>query len=113
MNFIHHNWPSLIQANFIEEFITPIVKATKGKNEELPFFSIPEYLNWKRNTPNWHTYRVKYYKGTLLPFPSLPSLQGRLVWLEVWVPRRPTRRGSTSATCGDTASPSSTRVRGG
>ena len=26
INFIHHNWPKLIRLNFVEEFITPIVK---------------------------------------------------------------------------------------
>jgi DNA topoisomerase-2 len=26
INFIHHNWPSLLKRNFLEEFITPIVK---------------------------------------------------------------------------------------
>ena len=28
INFIHHNWPSLLQLSFLEEFITPIVKVT-------------------------------------------------------------------------------------
>ena len=26
INFIHHNWPNLLRHNFVEEFITPIVK---------------------------------------------------------------------------------------
>lgn len=26
INFIHHNWPSLLHMKFLEEFITPIVK---------------------------------------------------------------------------------------
>lgn len=26
INFIHHNWPSLLRLKFLEEFITPIVK---------------------------------------------------------------------------------------
>ena len=26
INFIHHNWPNLLKHNFVEEFITPIVK---------------------------------------------------------------------------------------
>lgn len=62
INFIHHNWPSLIQRNFVEQFITPIVKAIRGK-EELSFFSMPEYHEWKNNTPNSDKYRIKYYKG--------------------------------------------------
>ena len=26
INFLHHNWPSLIRHSFVQEFITPIVK---------------------------------------------------------------------------------------
>ncbi|XP_015928118.1 DNA topoisomerase 2-alpha [Parasteatoda tepidariorum] len=62
INFIHHNWPSLLRLPFLEEFITPIVKASKGK-EELCFYSIPEFEEWKAATPNWPKYKVKYYKG--------------------------------------------------
>ena len=28
INFIHHNWPNLLKVDFLEEFITPIVKVT-------------------------------------------------------------------------------------
>ena len=62
INFIHHNWPTLLKQPFLEQFITPIVKATKGK-EEISFFSIPEFEEWKQNKSNWHTYKIKYYKG--------------------------------------------------
>ena len=62
INFIHHNWPSLLRLNFVEEFITPIVKATKG-NQVFSFFSLPEFDKWKTETNDSHTYRIKYYKG--------------------------------------------------
>ncbi|KAL0271055.1 UNVERIFIED_CONTAM: hypothetical protein PYX00_008283 [Menopon gallinae] len=62
INFIHHNWPSLLKLNFLEEFITPIVKATRGK-EELSFYSLPEFEDWKKATENFHLYKTKYYKG--------------------------------------------------
>ncbi|XP_066147852.1 DNA topoisomerase 2 isoform X2 [Euwallacea fornicatus] len=62
INFVHHNWPELLRQDFLEEFITPIVKAKK-KKEELSFYSLPEFEEWKTNTPNHHTYQVKYYKG--------------------------------------------------
>lgn len=62
INFIHHNWPELLRQNFLEEFITPIVKARK-KDQELSFFSLPEFEEWRKNTPNAHTYDIKYYKG--------------------------------------------------
>jgi len=28
INFIHHNWPDLLKQNFLEEFITPLVKVS-------------------------------------------------------------------------------------
>lgn len=62
INFIHTNWPELLRLPFLEEFITPIVKVKK-KNEELSFYSLPEFEEWKSATPNHHTYNVKYYKG--------------------------------------------------
>ncbi|XP_011297217.1 DNA topoisomerase 2 isoform X2 [Fopius arisanus] len=62
INFIHHNWPTLLRRNFVEEFITPIVKVWKG-NHKLSFYSLPEFEEWKKETENFHTYNVKYYKG--------------------------------------------------
>lgn len=63
INFIHHNWPSLLRQSFLEEFITPIVKASKGQSST-SFYSLPEFTEWKQDTPNWHTYKIKYYKVT-------------------------------------------------
>lgn len=63
INFIHTNWPELLRLPFLEEFITPIVKASKKNGEELSFFSLPEFEEWKNDTPNAHTYNIKYYKG--------------------------------------------------
>ncbi|XP_053662617.1 DNA topoisomerase 2 [Anopheles marshallii] len=63
INFIHTNWPELLRLPFLEEFITPIVKATKKNGEELSFFSLPEFEEWKAETANSHTYNIKYYKG--------------------------------------------------
>ncbi|ODN02830.1 DNA topoisomerase 2-alpha, partial [Orchesella cincta] len=62
INFIHHNWPSLLKMNFMEEFITPIVKVSKG-NRTIAFYSIPEMEEWMKSEPAWKTWRVKYYKG--------------------------------------------------
>ncbi|KPJ15409.1 DNA topoisomerase 2 [Papilio machaon] len=62
INFIHHNWPELLKLPFLEEFITPIVKATK-KDKEISFYSLPEFEEWKRETENHHTFNIKYYKG--------------------------------------------------
>ncbi|XP_066531140.1 DNA topoisomerase 2-beta [Hoplias malabaricus] len=62
INFFHHNWPSLLKHTFLEEFITPIVKANKNK-QELSFYSIPEFEEWKKQTENYKTWHIKYYKG--------------------------------------------------
>jgi DNA topoisomerase-2 len=62
INFIHHNWPGLLKLPFLEEFITPIVKASKGNMSQC-YYSLPEFQEWKDETENWHTYKIKYYKG--------------------------------------------------
>nr|XP_045014195.1 DNA topoisomerase 2-alpha [Jaculus jaculus] len=62
INFIHHNWPSLLRHRFLEEFITPIVKVSKNK-QEIAFYSLPEFEEWKSSTQNHKKWKVKYYKG--------------------------------------------------
>jgi DNA topoisomerase-2 len=62
INFIQHFWPSLLKLNgFLNEFVTPILKATKG-NDVRSFFTIPEYEQWAANS-NTKGYKIKYYKG--------------------------------------------------
>lgn len=66
MNFFHFHWPSLLRIpNFIDTLKTPLVKATKGgkKGQLKMFYSFNEYENWKKETPNCHTWEIKYYKG--------------------------------------------------
>ncbi|GJN21945.1 hypothetical protein PR202_gb09469 [Eleusine coracana subsp. coracana] len=63
INFIHSFWPSLLKVPFLVEFITPIVKASKG-NTVISFFTIPEYEAWKKTIEGHATgWSVKYYKG--------------------------------------------------
>ncbi|KAM4524311.1 DNA topoisomerase 2-alpha isoform 2-T2 [Odontesthes bonariensis] len=62
INFIHHNWPSLLRHNFLEEFITPIIKAS-FKKTQLSFYSIPEFNTWKESQSNHKSWKIKYYKG--------------------------------------------------
>ena len=64
INFIHHFWPSLIKINgFMKEFITPIIKATKGR-ETLSFYTLPEYKRWVESHNNRvKGWKIKYYKG--------------------------------------------------
>lgn len=62
MNFLHHFYPSLLKIpGFLIEFITPIIKATKGK-ESISFFTMPEYDNWRESTDT-KGWKIRYYKG--------------------------------------------------
>eukprot|EP00741_Cyanophora_paradoxa_P022019 tig00021433_g21256.t1 len=70
INFIHSQWPSLLKIpGFLCEFITPIVKAHKGK-ETIAFYTMPEYEKW-RDSPASRGWSVKYYKGPPPPRPAL------------------------------------------
>ena len=64
INFIHTFWPSLIKLNgFMRQFITPILKASKGK-EVKSFYTIPEYEKWVKSMKNSvKGWKIKYYKG--------------------------------------------------
>jgi len=61
LNFVHYFWPSLLKIpNFITSLATPIVKATKGK-EQMIFYNLSDYETWKSTSQgNWS---IKYYKG--------------------------------------------------
>lgn len=62
INFLDHFYPSLLKIpNFLNEFITPIVKVTKGKQERM-FFTMPEYEEWKEANNNGHGWFAKYLK---------------------------------------------------
>ncbi|KAG7506667.1 DNA topoisomerase 2-alpha isoform X2 [Solea senegalensis] len=62
INFIHHNWPSLLRHNFLEEFITPIIKVSQKKTQ-MSFYSIPEFNEWKDGQSSTKSWKIKYYKG--------------------------------------------------
>ena len=63
INFIHYFWPSLVHMNgFLKEFVTPILKATKG-NDVRTFFTINEFEQWAALQPNIKLWKIKYYKG--------------------------------------------------
>ena len=53
------------------------VQVSKGKAEH-SFFSLPEFEEWKQNTENWHTWKVKYYKGVFLFWFSPIELESML-----------------------------------
>mmetsp|Transcript_42533 Transcript_42533/g.77927 ORF Transcript_42533/g.77927 Transcript_42533/m.77927 type:complete len:1238 (-) Transcript_42533:257-3970(-) len=63
INLFHHWWPSLLANNkFVQEFVTPIVKATRG-SDVVQFFTQNEYEIWKKKHDNGRGYKIKYYKG--------------------------------------------------
>ena len=63
INLIHFFWPSLIKrGDFLQEFITPIVKATKDGQPTFTFFTMKEYTDWFNNKKH-PGYKIKYYKG--------------------------------------------------
>ncbi|TRM62918.1 DNA topoisomerase [Schizophyllum amplum] len=64
LNFLDHFFPSLLKLDpaFLLEFITPIVRVTKG-NQRRDFFTLPEYDTWLENTPDARKWSAKYYKG--------------------------------------------------
>ncbi|CAK64327.1 unnamed protein product (macronuclear) [Paramecium tetraurelia] len=62
INFIHHFWPSLVKySGFLKEFVTPLIKATKG-NQTIPFFTVQDFNKFaqEEDIKNW---KIKYYKG--------------------------------------------------
>ena len=64
INLLHHFWPSLLKLpGFLQEFITPIVKVSKGTSRSEAFYTIPEYEQWKERTNQGQGWVVKYYKG--------------------------------------------------
>jgi hypothetical protein len=53
-------WSSLLKLGFVYEFITPILKISKGK-KSIPFYTNNEFKKWKsKGLKGWD---VKYYKG--------------------------------------------------
>lgn len=64
-NLFSSLWPSLMLSNeksFITSMMTPIVKVTKGK-QNIPFYNLTSYDNWKKINENGKGWEIKYYKG--------------------------------------------------
>ena len=63
MNFFHASFPSLMLIpGFLKKFITPIVVAKNGKQVE-EFYNLPDYEEWKKATPSYSKWEIKYFKG--------------------------------------------------
>jgi DNA topoisomerase II len=65
INFLHHHFASLLRIpGFLVEFITPIVKATRGNAPSRVFYTMPEYERFKEDTGDAISgWTIKYYKG--------------------------------------------------
>lgn len=61
-NYFSCFWPELLQRGFSSSLLTPIVKIFKG-NSVKKFYNLYDYDDWKEVTPDYKTWRVKYYKG--------------------------------------------------
>jgi len=61
INFIHKMWPELLNLGLCFEFITPIVKATKGKVVK-EYYDLDKYHEDK-NKDKLNGFNIKYYKG--------------------------------------------------
>mmetsp|Transcript_8373 Transcript_8373/g.19772 ORF Transcript_8373/g.19772 Transcript_8373/m.19772 type:complete len:1261 (+) Transcript_8373:26-3808(+) len=64
INFFHYFWPDLLRSNkgFLQQFVTPIVKATKD-GQVKQFFTMVEYEKWKSKSQDGAGWKIKYYKG--------------------------------------------------
>ena len=63
INFFERFYPALLNIKgFLQVFITPIVKATKGKQVKA-FYTLPEYEQWKASLANPKAWAIKYFKG--------------------------------------------------
>lgn len=62
INLFHHWWPHLLQGDFMQEFVTPIVKVSKGP-DVIQFFTQTEYESWKKKNNEGRGWSSKYYKG--------------------------------------------------
>ena len=61
INFFDTFWPELLKIDFLYEFITPIIKISKGKQFKY-FYHLDDYNKWK-NTSETKGFFIKYYKG--------------------------------------------------
>ncbi len=64
-NLFHYKWPSLTKIpGFISVMNTPILKATKGK-QELAFYNLGEHATWEKGqtVQQLNAWKIKYYKG--------------------------------------------------
>ncbi|KAG8904381.1 DNA topoisomerase 2, partial [Tulasnella sp. 403] len=63
INLLDHFFPSLLRmSGFLVEFVTPIVRAMKGK-QKIDFFTMEEFKQWNEENNRDGKWSTKYYKG--------------------------------------------------
>ena len=62
LNFFHCRFPSLLARGFVMYYRTPTLRVTFAQNT-LKFYTQREYDEWKAVTPNYQSWKHKYYKG--------------------------------------------------
>lgn len=65
----------------MEVFCLFVFKASKNK-QELSFYSIPEFDEWKKHMENHKAWKIKYYKGLC---EQISELHGSLKIHNKWV----------------------------
>lgn len=61
LNLFDTYWPELLELDFLYQFVTPVVKATK-KTQTLYFYNTHDYQKWKSKT-NYSEWHLKWLKG--------------------------------------------------
>jgi len=61
LNMFHSMWPELLELNYVNCMVTPIIKANQG-NKIKSFYTLTDYNKWKTKG-NHNKWSIKYYKG--------------------------------------------------
>ena len=62
INLFHTEWPELLQLGFVCSLMTPLLKATRGK-QVVNFYNATEYERWMEANAGGRGWSIKYYKG--------------------------------------------------
>lgn len=65
MLFLAMDFPGFLFRECLQTWLTPLVRATKSKNNVLSFYTMKEFSDWKNEQPESELkkYKIKYYKG--------------------------------------------------
>ncbi len=62
-NWLETSYPSLLKIpGFLVDFVSPIVKVTRGNEKQL-FYDLRDYEDWKKENDGGAGFQVKYFKG--------------------------------------------------